>query len=60
MMLLSNKRCVIGEGPIWNVFDNKLYHINGYGANEICCIDLETAQSVGQGLAPDNKLKDAS
>ena len=42
MEILSNKRCLIGEGPVWNEFDNKLYHVNGYGAKEICCIDPET------------------
>ena len=50
MRVLSHKRCVIGEGPIWNVFDNKLYHINGYGANEICCIDLETGENIVRKL----------
>lgn len=45
MEILSDKRCVIGEGPIWNEFDNKLYHVNGYGPNEICCIDLETKEN---------------
>ncbi len=45
MKVLSDKRCLIGEAPIWNEFDNKLYHINGYGSNEICCIDLETMEN---------------
>lgn len=44
MRILSDKRCTIGEGPIWNEFDEKLYHVNGYG-NEICCIDLETKEN---------------
>ena len=41
MKILSQKRCIIGESPIWCEFDKKLYHVNGY-ANEICRIDLET------------------
>lgn len=45
MRVLSHKRCVIGEGPIWNEFDNKLYHVNGYGPNEIYRIDLETKEN---------------
>lgn len=43
MELLSQKRCVIGEGPIWNEFDHKLYHVNGL-ENEICMIDPATGE----------------
>lgn len=50
MNLLSDKRCIIGEGPIWNEFDNKLYHINGYGVNEICCINLITGENTVRKL----------
>lgn len=50
MEILSKKRCLIGEGPIWNTFDKKLYHVNGYGSNEICCIDLETKENVVRKL----------
>lgn len=50
MKVLSNKRCLIGEGPIWNEFDNKVYHVNGYGDNEICCIDLETGKNTVRKL----------
>lgn len=50
MKILSKKRCIIGEAPIWNPFDNKLYHVNGYGANEICCIDLETKKNTVRKL----------
>ena len=38
MNVLSEYRCTIGEGPIWNVLDQKLYHVNGY-ENEIIEID---------------------
>lgn len=41
MRVLSDKRCTIGEGPIWNEFDKKLYFVNGF-ENEICIIDTET------------------
>ena len=50
MKVLSNKRCLIGEGPIWNEFDNKVYHVNGYGDNEICCVDLETGKNTVRKL----------
>lgn len=50
MKVLSDKRCVIGEGPVWNEFDNKLYHVNGYGANEICCIDLAAGENTVRKL----------
>ncbi len=50
MRILSDKRCMIGEGPIWNEFDHKLYHVNGYGANEVCCIDLETKENTVRKL----------
>ena len=43
MEILSDKRCKIGEGPIWSEFDNKLYHVNAY-EREVCCIDLETKE----------------
>ena len=43
MEILSDKRCVIGEGPIWNEFDNRLYYVNAW-ASEIHCIDIETKE----------------
>ena len=49
MKILSQKRCIIGEGPVWNEFDVKLYHVNGYG-NEICYIDLETKENIVRKL----------
>lgn len=39
MKILSNERCIIGEGPIWNEFNNKLYQVNGFG-DEILEIDI--------------------
>lgn len=44
MEILSQKRCLIGEGPIWNEFDNHLYHVNGCGQNEICVIDIQSKE----------------
>ena len=43
MKKICDKRCIIGEGPIWNVWEEKLYFTNGYG-NEICCLDIETGE----------------
>ena len=42
MKIISNKHCIIGEGPIWNEINHKLYQVNGFGANEILEIDIET------------------
>ena len=39
MKMLSKKRCVIGEGPIWSVQEKKLYFTNGM-ENEICIYDV--------------------
>ena len=44
MNILSRKHCIIGESPIWNEFDQKLYQVNGYGANEVCIIDIRTKE----------------
>ena len=50
MDTISKHRCIIGEGPIWNEFNNKLYHVNGFGANEICSIDLKTNEFIVRKL----------
>ena len=50
MKILSKKHCVIGEGPIWNEFEHKLYHVNGFGPNEICIIDIYTKESIVRKL----------
>ena len=64
MEVLSQKRCVIGEGPVWNPFDEKLYYVNAF-ADEVCTYDPvsgeETAQkydfSVGAiGFAKDGRM----
>ena len=50
MDTISKHRCIIGEAPIWNEFNNKLYHVNGFGANEICSIDLKTNEFIVRKL----------
>ena len=42
MKIISEKRCIIGECPIWNDFEKKLYYTNGMGGNELCMYDLLT------------------
>ena len=41
MKILTDRRCIIGEGPIWNAKEQKLYFTNGFG-NEICTCDFTT------------------
>lgn len=41
MKIISSERCITGEGPIWNPFDQKLYYVNALGKNEIHIVDLE-------------------
>jgi len=41
MRILSDKRCIIGEGPIWNADEGRLYFTNAYG-NEICMLDWDS------------------
>lgn len=40
MKILFKKRCYIGEGPIWNKKEKRLYYTNG-GGNELCIYDPE-------------------
>ena len=39
MNIICEKRCIIGEGPIWNEKEQKLYFTNGMG-NEVCILDI--------------------
>ena len=41
MKIISDKRCVIGEGPIWNEKESLLYFTNGL-EKEICLLDVYT------------------
>lgn len=43
MKVICGKRCIIGEGPVWNEEENLLYFINAYG-NEICMLDIYTGE----------------
>ena len=43
MELLTQRRCIIGEGPVWNEFDKKLYFTNSL-ANEICAYSLDNKE----------------
>ncbi len=49
MQILSRKHCVIGEGPVWNPFDSRLYHVNPY-EKEICILDIATEQAAVRKL----------
>ena len=42
MKILFDKRCNIGEGPIWNEREGKLYYTNGGGGKELCIYDPKT------------------
>jgi len=42
MKILFDKRCNIGEGPIWNEREGKLYYTNGGGGNALCIYDPKT------------------
>lgn len=44
MKILSSKRCIIGEGPVWCAREGKLYHVNG-AEKEICILDITTGES---------------
>ena len=41
MKILTEKRCYIGEGPIWNEWEERLYFTNGK-LREICIYDFKT------------------
>ncbi len=41
MKCISDKKCIIGEGPIWNEKEQLLYFVNG-GGDEICIVDIST------------------
>lgn len=43
MKVICDKRCIIGEGPIWNEREGVMYFINAYG-NEICILDIYTGE----------------
>ena len=53
--VIKQNRCVIGEGPIWNDLEKKLYFVNSMGPNEICSYDPEaqniSARSYNEGTS---------
>lgn len=52
MKILTEKRCIIGEGPIWNDEENTLYFTNGMG-KEICKYNFETHKMTSMSLDKD-------
>lgn len=51
MKQLTQKRCIVGEGPIWNDREGLLYFVNGID-NEICTYDpaTDTIKSYPQAI----------
>ncbi len=45
MKCISEKQCVIGEGPVWNNEENLLYFTNGL-QKEICALDIKTGEII--------------
>ena len=43
MKKICNKKCIIGESPIWNDKENLMYFTNGFG-DEICILDIYTGE----------------
>ena len=65
MELICKYRCNIGEGPIWNDFEKRLYFTNGMGGNELCMLDVYTGElevrkldvgAAAYAFTKDNKL----
>jgi len=48
--IISSKRCIIGEGPIWNTSEKLMYFTNGFG-NEICTLNVDTGELSVRPLA---------
>ena len=44
MKILAQKRCIIGEGPIWNEREGLLYFVNAGGGKEICAYDPQSGE----------------
>ena len=42
--VIRQNKCVIGEGPVWNEFDKKLYFVNAKGPNQICTYDCTSGK----------------
>lgn len=50
MPILNQKRCNIGESPIWNDKEQKLYFTNAFDGKEICTFDFRTENLDARGL----------
>ncbi len=51
MRLICQKRCIIGEGPIWNPMEKRLYFVNGMGG-EICALNMKDLSLSVRSVAP--------
>ena len=51
MKQISDKRCIIGEGPIWCDREQLLYFVNAKG-NEICRLDLDSLSLAVRAVEP--------
>ena len=49
MKIISTHRSVIGEAPIFNEADGKVYHINS-DPKEVCAIDLKSGECIVRSL----------
>lgn len=43
----SDKKCNIGEGPIWNEKEQLMYFVNGFD-DEICTLDIDTGEVIAR------------
>lgn len=51
MEIISDKRCIIGEGPIWHDREKLLYFTNGM-EKEICRLDIQTGALTARQIQP--------
>ena len=51
MKRISDKRCIIGEGPIWCDREQLLYFVNAKG-NEICRLELDSLSLTVRAVEP--------
>lgn len=51
MEIICDRRCIIGEGPLWNERDGRVYFVNGY-ENEVLSVDIETRELNVKKLPP--------
>lgn len=54
MQIIVDKRCIIGECPVWRELEKKLYYVNSFGGNEICSLDMDgnfESRAVAKGVS---------